>query len=193
MTSIRLFPILIAGTLSACMGGGNDDNPVDTGTGMSFAELEALQTDLIDQVVAAGVTPSDMVPDTGDATYNGTMLLLLMDGSDDGVLGDAEVTVDFMSNAVGGGAENFYDLEGNATAGSVAIENAVIVDVLGSFIAGEVNGTVTFAAGALAVSTGLAGNFSGANVEYVSGVMSETATPAGGAAIAVQGAVYAGQ
>ncbi len=191
MHTSKLISCLAIVTTAACQVTSNSDS--DPTPVLSFAELNATNLDIIDKVVLAGVSPESAIPDRGDATYNGAMTLLLQDGSMDGVIGQAQVNVDFGTDLVTGGADNFYDLSGNATAGTVSIENGVVVDVLGNFVAGDVTGNVTFAAGAMDIDTGLAGNFSGPNVEFFSGVVSGTATPTGGGAIAVQGAIYTEQ
>lgn len=191
MHIFKLIPCVALVATAACEATSSGD-PAPTPV-MSFAALNATNLEIIDKIVAAGPSPVDAIPDMGGATYDGAITFLLQDGSADGVIGQAQVNVDFGTDLVTGGADNFYDLSGNATAGSVSIENGVVVNVLGNFVAGEVNGNVTFAAGAMDISTGLAGNFSGSNVEYFSGVVSGTATPAGGGAIAVQGAIYTEQ
>ncbi len=193
MTSIRLFPILIAGTLSACMGSGNDDNPVDTGTGIGFAELGTLNQTLIDEITDAGPTPLAEIPTMGGATYNGTLLLGLQDGSEDGVIGQMEITANFVDKQLTGEASNFYDLEGDATAGTLSFENVVYETTLTGLITGDASGTVDFQAGEMDIAAVVVGNFSGDAATYVSGIMSGSATPDGAAGIALIGGFYAKQ
>ncbi|EBA12699.1 hypothetical protein RCCS2_15419 [Roseobacter sp. CCS2] len=191
MHTFKLIPYLALIATAACeTTSSSDANPTPV---LSFAELNTTNTSIINKIVSAGPSPADAIPDTGGATYDGAMTFLLQDGSADGVIGQAQVNVDFGTDLVTGGANNFYDLSGNAAAGSVSIENGFVVDALGNVVTGNVNGNVTFAAGAMDVSTTLAGNFSGPNVEFFSGVVSGTATPTGGSAIAVQGAIYTEQ
>ncbi len=193
VTALKMIPLTACIGLAACVSNSDAEETIDFGTQLSFAQLDTIETALVDVIDMAGVTPVDNIPDTGLATYNGTMTFLLLDGSEDGVIGQAEMNVNFGSTLITGGADNFYDLNGNATAGAVTIDDAVVVTMLGNFIAGDVNGAITFGAGEMEIETGLAGNFSGNNAEYVSGVMSGNATLAGNDPILVQGAIFAAE
>ncbi len=188
MTPLKLMPLMALAALAAC-----DERDDDEAQILDFAQLNAINLEIIDKVQAAGPTPALNIPDGGTATYRGAMTFVLQDGSMDGVIGQAEVDANFATNQVSGGAGNFFDLDGNATLGSVSLENVVIADDFGNLIAGEVNGNITFAAGAMDVQTMLAGTFSGPNAELVSGVVSGTATPIVGDAVLVQGGIFAEQ
>ncbi|WP_341365488.1 transferrin-binding protein-like solute binding protein [Yoonia sp. BS5-3] len=175
-----------AAALSACMA---SDEAETTQTALSFAELNTLNTEIIDEIVAIGATPVDDIPTTGSATYDGTMLLALQDGSMDGAIGQAQMVTSFATSTITGGADNFYDLNGNAIDGSLTLEDGSFERTIG-IVTGEMNGSVDFASGEMDIETDVAGNFSGPNAEYLSGVMTGTATPEGEDALVLIGGFY---
>ena len=190
---LRSLILLTPFGLAACVGPVADLNAPVATRALSFAELDALNTSLIDAITAAGATDYAGVPTAGDATYNGTMIFTLLDGSEDGVIGSATADVNFQSGAISGGGSEFYDLDGNPTDGEISFVGLTIYDVGGIFylVQGAASGAITFTAGEMAVDASVAANFSGGSADYLSGVMSGTATPDGGSAVTVQGGFYA--
>ncbi len=193
MTFFRILPYAAILGLTACLESDDGETIPDTpDVGLSFAELDTLNDLLIEEVTDAGPTPVADIPDTGSAIYDGTLFLALQDGSEDGVIGQAEMTASFASNTVTGGADNFYDLEGNATEGSVTYEGGAF-DRSIELLSGSMNGDVAFETGEMEVGTTVVGNFSGPSAEYVSGILAGTATPAGEDDIGVLGGFYLAQ
>lgn len=186
MPNFKLLPIIAIAATSACM---ESDDADTTQAALSFAELNILNADLLDAATSAGTTPVDNIPDTGSATYDGTLFLTLQDGSEDGVIGQAQMVSNFATDSITGNADNFYDLEGNATAGSLTLEDGGFDRVVG-LVSGEMNGNVTFAEGAMDVETAVVGNFSGTDADYLSGVLVGEAAPTGADDIGVVGGFY---
>lgn len=186
MPEFKLLPIIAFAATAACM---ESDNADTTQAALSFAELNVLNADLLEAATDAGATPVDIIPDTGSATYDGTLFLTLQDGSEDGVIGQAQMVTSFATNSITGNADNFYDLEGNATAGSLTMEDGGFDRTVG-LVSGEMNGNVTFTEGAMDVETAVIGNFSGTDADYLSGILVGDAAPSGADDIAVVGGFY---
>lgn len=180
---------MVAG-VAACGDEPGDDDLLVGGGGntpaLSFDQLVDVDSNLRTEVALANVTPEDDIPDSGSSIYRGALTLRLQDGSGEGVIGETQLNADFGTNVVTGGADNFFDLAGNPTAGSMTLVNGVISPGV-SQVSGQLNGTVTFDGTPLALGTNLAGTISGTNADYISGVVAGTGTDSGGSTVNVEG------
>ncbi|MDX8348251.1 hypothetical protein SLH49_09650 [Cognatiyoonia sp. IB215446] len=180
--------------LAACGEGSGDNDTLAGGGGnaaaLTFDELNETNSQIINEVASSSVTPEDDIPDSGSSIYRGALTLTLQDGSGEGVIGQAQVNANFATSVVTGGADNFFDLDGNATSGTVTIANGLILPGV-SQVTGDINGTVTFDGTPLALDTTLTGTISGNDADYISGVVTGTGADSGTATtVDVQGSLF---
>ncbi|MDX8351199.1 hypothetical protein [Cognatiyoonia sp. IB215182] len=183
--------IAVVAGLAACGDEPGDDESLAGGGGgtpaLTFDQLVDVDSNLRAEIGSASVTPEDDIPDSGSSIYRGALTLTLQDGSGDGVIGEAQLNANFGTNVVTGGADNFFNLDGSATAGSVTISNGVILPSVGQ-VNGDINGTVTFDGTPLALDTTLSGTILGNDADYITGIVSGTAADSSTATtVGVQG------
>jgi hypothetical protein len=148
--------------LGACGGGGSD--------GFGFATRLGAAEEVFSDLEAEVVTPAPSVPAGGTALYRGYAAVVIDDDatSDLVLLGDAEVTADFSTDTITGGADNF---EGGRDAsdfarydGALTLEDGAIS---GSSIDARLSGTLTGGGNTVVVDNALEGEFRGDPIEGI--------------------------
>ncbi len=179
--------------LAACGGGGDGGDNSSLLVTRDFDEL-------IDQTDAffvaaedAELTDDAAVPVTGQATYDGSLMLFVYNEADDAVLGTVEMIADFADNTISGRAGGFYNSSEESMSGSVTFSNGEIIREDGVFFATDVEGSVEFDSGRMAVDGESFGYLLGDEGELMFAGIEGTATNSAGDESFLEGFIAAEQ
>lgn len=112
--------------LAACGGSGSGSQTL---VAPEFADLETVRgesLDILAEFATLGRASADDVPTSGSATYSGVVTITDENGGglNASVIGGMALAVDFGNDdSVSAVAENFFDADGTAVAGSLAADN----------------------------------------------------------------------
>lgn len=147
LTTVRILGGVAAFALAGCGGGGGDGTQVsEIPQFASLAEVASVGQSNTTRIGALGTTLQADVPQTGTATYRGTIALNDQGATAEATLGGGMVLdVDFANAAnVTGAAGNFFDRSGRAVSGELTLTNAEYGPIsTGAAIIGDLDGRIS--------------------------------------------------
>jgi len=169
--------VLLGFLLTACGGGGGDEQPSSLTYSDYQAQLSTLQT------TWSGVAATDpsTLPISGSATFNGVLSLSVQtSGADLDMAGALTLTSNFATDTLTGNATNFITANDAAMSGSLAITGGVLDRAANTNIAhtfsAAIDGTLGGAGDSYLIQGTLLGDFLGTGNLGTSGVVNGFAT-----------------
>ncbi len=174
-------PLTIAALVltTACGGSGGGNGSANAFAFSNFAQAEQKLSALESRADRVDQTAARNLPTSGNARYDGLLILATDSREIEGVIGTMQLNTNFASNRFSGSAGNFYTLDENRTSGRLTISNGRVRRNNDIQVTADVDGQVNFGAGNRTVNAEAVGAFGGNRAQFSIGVIEGTARGGG--------------